>query len=194
GAEQSGFIAEIGFEMYHKILDEAIQELKDDEFKGLFTENQAQRFVTFTQIDTDLEVLIPDEYVTNIGERYNLYSEIANLETETQLEAFRKSLEDRFGPVPEQVELLLQTLRLQWLGKEIGFEKISLKKNVLRGYFVSSKQSAYYESDRFGKVLEYVQQNPTLCNLKEVRGSLRIAFEQVYDVAHAIHLLRGMAT
>ncbi len=193
GAEQSGFIAEIGFEMYHKILDEAIQELKDDEFKGLFTENQAQRFVTFTQIDTDLEVLIPDEYVTSVGERYNLYSEIANLETEAQLEAFRKSLEDRFGPVPEQVDLLLQTLRLQWLGKEIGFEKISLKKNVLRGYFVSSKQSSYYDSDRFGKVLEYVQQNPTLCNLKEVRGSLRIAFDRVYDVAHAIHLLTGMA-
>src|SRR5690606_26318687 len=112
GAEQSGFIAEIGFEMYHKILDEAIQELKDDEFKGLFTENKAQRFVTFTQIDADLEVLIPDEYVTNIGERYNLYSEIDNRETEAQPEAFRKSLGDGVGPVPEQVKRLLQTLRL----------------------------------------------------------------------------------
>lgn len=190
GAEQSGFIAEIGFEMYHKILDEAIQELKDDEFKGLFTDSQAQRFVTFTQIDTDLEVLIPDEYVTHVGERYNLYSEIANLEDESQLTAFRKSLEDRFGPIPSSVDLLLQTLRLQWLGKDIGFEKISYKKGVLRGYFANNPK--YFEGEQFGKVLQFVQQNPTTCNLKEVKGSLRIAFERVHDVEHAIHLLRGM--
>ncbi len=191
GAEQSGFIAEIGFEMYHKILDEAIQELKDDEFKGLFTENQAQRFVSFTQIDTDLEVLIPDEYVTSVSERYNLYSEIANLEDEAQLDVFRKSLEDRFGPIPEQVDLLMQTLRLQWLGKAIGFEKISYKKRVLRGYFATNP--TYFESDQFGKVLQFVQQNPTMCNLKEVKGSLRIAIERVYDVEHAIHVLQEIA-
>lgn len=193
GAEQSGFIAEIGFEMYHKILDEAIQELKDDEFKGLFTDNQSQRFVSFTQIDTDLEVLIPDEYVTSVGERYNLYSEIANLENESQLASFRQSLIDRFGPIPEEVEALLKTLRLQWLGKTIGFEKISLKNNVLRGYFVNAKQTAYFESERFGKVLQFVQQNPTICNLKEVKGSLRIAFERVYTLDHAIGLLDRMA-
>lgn len=123
GAEQSGFIAEIGFEMYNKILDEAVQELKDDEFSELFAEDKNRKYVTFTQIDTDLEVMIPDAYVTNIGERYNLYNEIAKLENETQLIAFQKELEDRFGPVPQPVFELFNTLRLQWYGKEIGFEK-----------------------------------------------------------------------
>ncbi|MFB2118272.1 transcription-repair coupling factor [Parapedobacter sp. 2B3] len=190
GAEQSGFIAEIGFEMYHKILDEAIQELKDDEFAALFTDVKPRDFVSFTQIDTDLEVLIPDEYVTNVAERYNLYNEIAKLENEEQLEGFRKLLRDRFGPVPPPVEELLNTLRLQWRGKEIGFEKVSFKKNVLRGYFASNP--AYFESDQFGKVLQFVQQNPTICNLKEVKGSLRIAFERVPDIGQAIAILSDM--
>ncbi len=191
GAEQSGFIAEIGFEMYHKILDEAIQELKDDEFADLFKDVKPRDFVSFTQIDTDLEVLIPDEYVTSVSERYNLYNEIAKLEGESQLEAFRQSLRDRFGPTPPQVEELLNTLRLQWLGKEIGFEKISFKNGVLRGYFATNP--GYFESDRFGKVLEFVQQNPTICNLKEVKGSLRIAFERVPDIGQAIDILEDMA-
>lgn len=191
GAEQSGFIAEIGFEMYHKILDEAIQELKDDEFSDLFKDVKPRDFVPFTQIDTDLEVLIPDEYVTNVAERYNLYNEIAKLEDEQQLDAFKRSLRDRFGPVPHPVEELLNTLRLQWLGKQIGFEKISFKKNVLRGYFATNP--GYFESDRFGKVLQFVQRNPTICNLKEVKGSLRIAFEQVLDIRAAIAILQDMA-
>src|SRR5690606_21740783 len=143
------------------------------------------------QIDTDLEVLIPDEYVTNISERYNLYNEIAKLENEEQLDAFKSSLRDRFGPIPRQVEELLNTLRLQWLGKEIGFEKISYKKDVLRGYFATNP--GYFESERFDRVLQFVQQNPTICNLKEVRGSLRIAFEQVPDITQAIRILRDMA-
>lgn len=191
GAEQSGFIAEIGFEMYHKILDEAIQELKDDEFAALFTDVKPRDFVSFTQIDTDLEVLIPDEYVTNVAERYNLYNDISKLENEEQLDAFRQSLRDRFGPIPQPVDELLNTLRLQWLGKEIGFEKVSFKKHVLRGYF--SSNPAYFESDRFGKILQFVQQNPTICNLKEVKGSLRIAFDRVPDIQHAITLLGDMA-
>ena len=190
GAEQSGFIAEIGFEMYHKILDEAIQELKDDEFAGLFTDVKPRDFVSFTQIDTDLEVLIPDAYVTNVAERYNLYNDISKLENEEQLDAFRQSLRDRFGPVPPPVEELLNTLRLQWLGRTIGFEKVSYKKNVLRGYFATNP--GYFESDQFGKVLQFVQQNPTICNLKEVKGSLRIAFEQVPDIGHAIAILGDM--
>ncbi len=192
GAEQSGFIAEIGFEMYHKILDEAIQELKDDEFKGLFSESKEQRFVQFTQVDTDLEVLIPDQYVTHISERYNLYSEISRIENEQQLKDFRNGLIDRFGPIPLQVERLFDTLRLQWLGKELGFEKISFKKHVLRGYFVSNKESAYFDGEQFRYILDFVQKNPGLSNLKEVRGSLRIAFEQVSTIQDAISVLRKM--
>ena len=189
GAEQSGFIAEIGFEMYHKILDEAIQELKDDEFSGLFTDEKPRPFISFTQIDTDQEILIPDEYVTNIGERYNLYTELSKLENETELKAFQQQLHDRFGPVPAQVADLLNTMRLQWLGKTIGFEKISLKKNVLRGYFIANQQSPYFETDAFRQVLSFVQANPRRCNLKEVKNSLRLSVEGVNSIDQAVRIL-----
>ena len=192
GAEQSGFIAEIGFEMYHKILDEAIQELKEEEFKGLFEEEKERDFISFTQVDTDLEVLIPDEYVTSIAERYNLYSTLSTLQSEADLLAFEQGLIDRFGPLPDSVKELANTLRLQWLGKRIGFEKISLKKNVLRGYFISNQQSPYFESEAFGKVLAFVQTKPGACNLKEVKGVLRIAFEGVNDLKQAICLLNEL--
>ncbi len=193
GAEQSGFIAEIGFEMYHKILDEAIQELKDDEFKDLFKDEKPRPFISFTQIDTDLEVLIPDSYVTNITERYNLYTEISKLENETQLEAFANQLIDRFGPMPRQVRELLNTLKLQWLGKTIGFEKITLKKNSLKGYFVSDQQSSYFETEAFGKVLSFVKENMRRCNLKEVKSTLRIAFEDIKSLDEAIGILEEIA-
>ncbi|NGF56559.1 transcription-repair coupling factor [Parapedobacter sp. SGR-10] len=192
GAEQSGFIAEIGFEMYNKILDEAVQELKEDEFGELFADDQNRKYVSFTQIDTDLEVLIPDEYVTNIGERYNLYNEIAKLENEEQLADFEKSLEDRFGPLPPQVFELFNTLRLQWLGKEIGFEKISFKKNTLKGFFVNNPKSSYFESDQFGKVLAFAQAHPSISNLKEVKGQLRIAISNVNSIEYALNLLKEM--
>ncbi len=193
GAEQSGFIAEIGFEMYHKILDEAIQELKDEEFSGLFTDEKPREFVSFTQVDTDLEVHIPSDYVTNITERYNLYSQLSTLENEQQLQSFKKELIDRFGPLPIEVNELFNTLRLQWYGKKIGFEKVSYKKDVLRGYFVSDKQSPYFESDQFGLVLDFVQRNPSICNLKEVKGTLRIGFDRIYDIRQAIDILKELA-
>ncbi|GGH08454.1 transcription-repair coupling factor [Sphingobacterium alkalisoli] len=192
GAEQSGFIAEIGFEMYNKILDEAVQELKEDEFADLFADDKNHKYVTFTQIDTDLEVLIPDEYVTNIGERYNLYNDIAKLENESQLQDFIQSLTDRFGPVPAQVHELFNTLRLQWMGKEIGLEKISFKKNALKGYFINNPKSAYFESDQFGKVLAFVQAHPAVSNLKEVKGQLRIAVNNVNSIEYALNLLKEM--
>jgi transcription-repair coupling factor (superfamily II helicase) len=189
GAEQSGFIAEIGFEMYHKILDEAIQELKEDEFKDVFQDDKPRPFISFTQIDTDLEILIPNEYVTSLTERYNLYSELSKLENETQLMAFEKQLNDRFGPIPRQVNDLFDTLRLQWLGKAIGFEKISLKKNVLRGYFITNQQSAYFESQAFMQVLNFVKNNPRRVNMKEVKNTLRISIEGVTSVVQAVDLL-----
>lgn len=193
GAEQSGFIAEIGFEMYHKILDEAIQELKDDEFKNLFNDEKPRPFISFTHVDTDLEVLIPDEYVTNIAERYNLYTELSNIEDELALDAFRQKLADRFGPVPLQVIELINTWRLQWLGKMIGFEKITFKKGVLRGYFISNKQSPYYETEQFGRVLQFLQAHPRISNLKEVRNSLRLGIEHVQTLDTAIEMLQEIA-
>ncbi|CAM3850184.1 transcription-repair coupling factor [Mucilaginibacter galii] len=189
GAEQSGFIAEIGFEMYHKILDEAIQELKDEEFKEVFQDEKPRPFISFTQIDTDLEILIPNEYVTSLTERYNLYAELSKLENETQLIAFEKQLTDRFGPIPRQVNDLFDTLRLQWLGKAIGFEKISLKKNVLRGYFITNQQSAYFESQAFMQVLNFVKNNPRRVNMKEVKNTLRISVEGVTSVVQAVDIL-----
>ena len=192
GAEQSGFIAEIGFEMYHKILDEAIQELKDDEFKGLFTDEKPRPFISFTQIDTDMELLIPDEYVTSIAERYNLYTELSRIENETVLRAFEQQLHDRFGPVPPAVKSMLNTVRLQWLGKAIGFEKITLKKNVLRGYFIASQQSPYFETEMFKQVLYFVQSNPRRTNIKEVKNTLRISIEQVNSIDEAVELLGEM--
>lgn len=193
GAEQSGFIAEIGFEMYHKILDEAIQELKDDEFAGVFNDDKQREYVNFTQIDTDLEVYIPDSYVTHVGERYNLYNQLASLKTEEDMLVFEQHLLDRFGPVPAPVKELMNTLRLQWLGKVIGFEKISYKKNTLRGYFISNKKSTYFESERFGSILQFVQQNPSICNLKEVKGSLRIGFDRIHSVDEAVMILQELA-
>ncbi|AZI24899.1 MAG: transcription-repair coupling factor [Pedobacter agri] len=189
GAEQSGFIAEIGFEMYHKILDEAIQELKEAEFKGLFENEPARPFVGFTQVDTDLELYIPDAYITNITERYNLYTELSKLDNETELAVFEKHLTDRFGPVPPQVKTMLSVVRLQWLGKKLGFEKISFKKNSLRGYFLSDKQSAYFDSTTFTKILTFAQNHPRMCNLKEVKNTLRIAFDNVSTVEEAIQTL-----
>jgi transcription-repair coupling factor (superfamily II helicase) len=193
GAEQSGFIAEIGFEMYHKILDEAIQELKDDEFKGVFPEEKPRPFITFTQIDTDLEILIPSEYITNLSERYNLYTELSKLENETELVAFQQQLHDRFGPIPPQVNDLLNTMRLQWLGKAIGFEKISLKKNILRGYFIANQQSKYYETEAFKQVLNFVQANPRRTNLKEVKNVLRLSIDGVPSIDDAVELLTELA-
>ena len=192
GAEQSGFIAEIGFEMYNKILDEAVQELKDDEFGELFADEKDRKYVSFTQIDTDLEVLIPDEYVTNVSERYNLYNEIAKLKDDQALEKFEKQLHDRFGPIPKPVFELFNTLRLQWLGKEIALEKISYKKNTLKGFFINNPNSSYYQSEKFDRVLAFVQQNPHNTNLKEVKGQLRIAITNVNSIDYAIELLTQM--
>jgi len=178
--------------MYHKILDEAIQELKEDEFTELFADEKDRKYVNFTQIDTDLENLIPDEYVTNISERYNLYAEIGKLDNEEQLQQFEKSLADRFGPIPKPVFELFNTLRLQWYGKKIGFEKISYKKNTLKAYFIGNAKSSYFDSEAFGKVLAFVQRNPTICNLKEVKGQLRIAFHDISTIQAALDILKDI--
>ncbi|SDM77286.1 transcription-repair coupling factor [Pedobacter antarcticus] len=193
GAEQSGFIAEIGFEMYHKILDEAIQELKSDEFKELFKEETNKPFVTFTQMDTDLELFIPDDYVTNITERYNLYTALSKLENEAELKAFESSLKDRFGTVPKPVKTMLNVLRLQWAAKRLSFEKLSFKKGILRGYFIADKQSNFFDSTQFHKILQFAQQHPGMCNLKEVKNTLRIAFENLDSVDDAIAMLEMVA-
>jgi transcription-repair coupling factor (superfamily II helicase) len=158
GAEQSGFIADIGYETYQKILEEAIQELKETKFKDVFKEELAKnpQYVRDVQIDTDVEMLIPDEYVSNIAERLSLYTELDDIKSEEELGDFETRLRDRFGRVPAQVQELFEGLRLRWICKQMGFERLILKKNKLRCYFVENPQSPFYESELFNNILSYV--------------------------------------
>ena len=158
GGEQSGFIADIGFETYQKILDEAIQELKETDFKDLFKEEIAQRgsYVRDVTIETDVEMLIPDEYVSNTQERLNLYTELNTVENEDGIAAFAKRLEDRFGKLPHQVNALFDGLRLQWLCKKLGFERLILKGGKLRCYFLGDPQSSFFETETFNKIVQFV--------------------------------------
>ena len=191
GGEQSGFISEVGFDMYHKILDEALAELKESEFEELFS-NDKKDFVKECQLETDLEVLIPNEYVTNIQERLSLYKELESVQDEAGLTNFTKSLEDRFGPVPPQAKALIDTLRLRWMAKEIGFEKLVLKFNRLSGMFTGDSKSPYFQSEAFGKVLEFVKANPQASTMKEVKGKLTMRFENVGSVSAAIEVLKRL--
>ncbi len=158
GGEQSGFIANIGYETYQKILEEAIQELKETEFKDLFKEEleKERKFVHDVQVDTDVEMLIPDDYVNNIQERLNLYTELDKIETEEKLEAFAENIKDRFGPIPPEVNELFEGVKLRWVCKLLGFERLILKNNKLRCYFISNPQSPFFETDLFKNMIQYI--------------------------------------
>jgi transcription-repair coupling factor (superfamily II helicase) len=188
GGEQSGFISEIGFDMYQKILNEAIQELKETEFKEMYNELEGA-FVQDCLIETDLEILIPDNYVSNIAERVNLYKELDSLETEEALDKFTEQLIDRFGPIPLATQEMIKALKLRWIAKNIGLEKVVLKQKKLICYFISNQDSPYFQSPIFTKVLSYVQHNPTRCKLKERNGRLSLVYENVTSILQAIELL-----
>jgi transcription-repair coupling factor (superfamily II helicase) len=169
GGEQSGFMAEIGFEMYQKILDEAIRELKRTDFKELFKEEIAKQddFVQDCTIDTDLEILIPDDYVESITERLSLYQRLDNCETEEDLQAMKQELEDRFGAMPQQVDDLFITVRCRKMAVELGFEKMSLKENILRCFFINRPDSPYFESEVFQKTIQFLQTATNKGKLKQ---------------------------
>jgi transcription-repair coupling factor (superfamily II helicase) len=206
GGEQSGFISDIGYDMYQKILDEAIRELKETEFKELFKEEEELRelrkddtsakhvgvYVRDTQIDTDLEILIPDEYVGNITERLSLYRQLDDTQSEDDLGRFESSLRDRFGPIPEQVIELIDTIRLRWLGMDIGLERLVLKNGRMTGYFISNKNSAYYQSEAFTRVLKFIQANPRAAKMKEANNKLTLTFENVKSVKAALGILNPL--
>ncbi|MEL7118932.1 MAG: transcription-repair coupling factor [Bacteroidota bacterium] len=158
GAEQSGFIADIGYETYQKILEEAVLELKETDFKELFKEDleKKRQYVRDVQVDTDVEMLIPNEYVSSIQERLSLYTRLDKLETEEQIEEFTNTLRDRFGKVPHEIKELFEGLRLRWTCKQLGFERLILKNNKLRCYFVENPQSSFFESDTFNTIVQYV--------------------------------------
>jgi transcription-repair coupling factor (superfamily II helicase) len=194
GAEQSGFISEIGFEMYHKILDEAIQELKETDFKDLYKKETLAEFVKDCVVETDLEVLIPDDYINTMSERLNLYKELDSIETETSLMNFQAKLIDRFGPIPQQVDDLLNTIRLRWLAKSIGLEKIVLKSNQMIGYFVSNQESAYYQSPIFANIIRYLQQYPGNYRLQEKNNKLTILFKDISTITMGNEALSALST
>lgn len=195
GAEQSGFINDLGYETYHKILDDAVQELKEDEFKDLFAVELAEKAKLIVQdcvIETDLEILIPETYVSNISERLQLYSTLDNIDNDESLNAFRDSMRDRFGVIPESVEQLINSVRLRWIGEELGFEKVSLKGGRMRGYFITSND-AYFNSEIFGRILTFIQKNKS-SKLKDSVGKPMLIIENIESVSAAIELLKPLLT
>jgi transcription-repair coupling factor (superfamily II helicase) len=195
GGEQSGFINDLGFDTYHKILDDAIQELKETDFKELFASELAQKAKLIVQdciIETDLEILIPETYVNNTSERLQLYSRLDNIKDEKHLLQFAEEIKDRFGVVPDSVEELINSVRLRWLGEKLGFEKLSLKGEKMRAYFVSDND-AYFNSDVFGTVLSFVQKHPRQCKVKDTAGKAMLLIEDIKSVDAAIDILNQMA-
>lgn len=196
GAEQTGFINDLGFDTYHKILDDAIQELKENEFKELFSEELAEKVKILVQdcvIETDLEILIPDNYVSNTSERIQLYANLDNIKDEKALLKFKASIKDRFGPIPEPVEQLINTVQLRWIGEELGFEKINLKSGKLKAYFITGKDE-YFKSDVFGKILAFVQTHSKRCRLKDTSGKLILTIEDLDSVDSALEVLNPLTT
>lgn len=199
GGEQSGFINEIGFETYQKILSEAIEELKETEFKSLYEEVEGHKekvFVKETQIDSDFQLQFPDDYINNITERLNLYTELNTVKDENALRNFESQLVDRFGELPSQAEDLLNSVRMKWIANSMGLEKVVLKKGKLIGYFISDQQSAFYQTDAFTRVLHFVQSNPQHCKMKEkqTRNGLRLllVFEGISSIEKALHALEPL--
>ena len=196
GGEQSGFINDIGFDTYQKILSEAIEELKENEFKELYNteENKPKEFIKEVQIDTDFEILFPDNYINSITERLNLYNELSTLETDEELLQYEQRLIDRFGELPFQAIDLLDSVRLKWFAKKIGLEKVVLKQKRMIGYFISNQQSEFYQTKAFTAVLKYVQQNATTCVIKEKQTKiglrLLITFIKIDSVEVALKRLQ----
>jgi transcription-repair coupling factor (superfamily II helicase) len=192
GGEQSGFITDIGFDTYHKILDEAIRELKETDFKDLFTEelSDEKKFVRDCTIDSDVEMLIPDEYVSSINERLSLYTELDNLNDEAAISAFEDKLRDRFGPVPKQVKELFDGVQLRKIAKELGFEKIQQRRGTLKCYTVENPESLYYDSDKFSKVLGFVAKYPSRCSMRQLERSILIQVKEVKTINEAVEVLK----
>jgi transcription-repair coupling factor (superfamily II helicase) len=194
GAEQSGFINDLGMETYQKILNEAVDELKQEHFAEMYAEEIARnnKFVKETSLETDFELLIPDEYVSSITERIALYKEMDDLDNDESMETFRNQLIDRFGPIPAAAQALLETMRVRWMAREIGMEKLVLKSGKMIGYFVTKQDSPYYQSEKFSTVLEFIKHNPIAGKMYEKDQSLRISFNEIRTIPQAVHILRSM--
>ena len=197
GGEQSGFINEIGFDTYQKILNEAIDELKESEFKDLYTNLEKDKiYVKDITIDTDYELLFPDDYVNSVTERLNLYTKLNEVKNEDELGVYEAQILDRFGELPSQVEDLLDSVKLKWIASRLGIEKLILKNGKMVGYFIQNQESSFYQSQVFGALIQYVQKNPKVSTMKEkkTRNGLRLilTFEDIKSVQQAIESLSGV--
>lgn len=200
GGEQSGFINEIGFDTYQKIMNEAIEELKENEFKDLYpTENdiETKEYVKDLQIDTDFELLFSDEYINNISERLNLYNELGTIKNEADLQLFQEKLIDRFGPMPPRAIALMNSIRIKWIASSMGIEKLVMKQGKMICYFVSDQQSSFYQSKRFLSVMDFVQKQKDICKIKEkvTPNGLRLllTFDNVKATRRALELMKMLA-
>ena len=193
GAEQSGFIADLGYETYQKILEEAVDELKADEFAELYAsdpqENNGDRYVRETFVESDLALMFPPTYIPNDSERVGIYRELDSIENEEKLAGFVSSLQDRFGRIPTEGEELIRIVGLRWMARRLGIEKVVLKKGMMALYLPTDRESPYYQSRAFGKLLGYVQRYPRVCNLREQNGRRSVVIKNVTNVAAAVRCL-----
>ena len=180
-------------------MNEAIEELKENEFKELYHEEndiETKEFVKDLQIDTDFELLFPDDYINSVNERLNLYNELGNIKDEDGLLTYEQKLIDRFGPLPQEAQALLNSIRIKWIATRLGIEKLIMKQGKMIGYFVGDQQSDYYQSSRFRKVLQFVQLHGNLCKMKEkeTKSGLRLllTFENVKSIRKALELMELM--
>ena len=192
GGEQSGFISEIGFEMYQKILNEAMKELREKEFKALFNERTSDQLTSYASeciFETDYEVRIPDDYVNDVAERLSLYQELDNTENIAALKAFETRLKDRFGPIPIQVEELFFSFELRWMAKKIGIERLVIKSEKMVCSFISDTDSSFYKSDLFTEILKEITSQGNGYRLIQKQDKLRLIIEPIKDIRDAFSKL-----
>ena len=195
GGEQSGFISDIGFDMYQKILNEAIKELKETEFNKTYAKDTSDSFfVEECQIDTDMEILIPDQYVRSVSERLQIYKDLNIIKNQEELNSYQIKIKDRFGSIPVQMKKLFYSIEIKWMAKELGFEKIVLKSNKMIAYFISNPKSSFFESKEFSHILNFIQMNPKTCQMKEKNNKLSLTFEGVSEVEIALKKLHMIKT
>ena len=197
GAEQSGFMEDLGYETYQKILSQAVTELKNDEFSDMYEEKISEGeqlsgsdFVDDCSVESDLEMYLPDQYVPSSSERMLLYRELENIKNDGDLEKYKLRLQDRFGEIPHEGLELLQVVPLRRLGRQLGCEKITLKQGQMMMYFVSNPLSAFYRSQAFGDVLDYAAKNPKTCSLREIKGKRSMVLKGITTVESAVAVLR----
>jgi len=195
GGDQSGFVNDVGYDTYHKILEDTVRELKRTTFKDLFQSELDLNLNLFSiscQFETDLEVAIPEEYVSNVSERLRLYNELDNIKKQEELDTFIQKTQDRFGTLPEVMQALIETVPLRWKAEALGFEKLALKKETLQGYVKVEGNDDYFQSEKFGSILQYIQKHPRSAQFREYKGKMIVTFQNVDSIERASRILKAV--